>query len=85
MIDFVDALGKFRKGSLKPTLVQIVTDDSKIQEEISRISEKSIEFMKPEPAPKRIPDKVRSIGLLAIKVTQYAFSKGKEEFTSIGH
>ena len=55
--DFIEVLGKFR-GEI-PTSVQIVTDDSQIQTEISRISKKSIEFMKPEPAPKRIPDKVR--------------------------
>ena len=40
-------------------IVQVVTDDSQIEEEISRISKKGMTFMKPEPAPKRIPDKVR--------------------------
>ena len=57
LIDFMEALEKFQRET--PTSVQIVTDDSQIHEEISRISNKDIEFIEPEPAPERIPDKVR--------------------------
>ena len=41
-----------------PKLIQVVTDDSQISEEISTISKEGFEFLKPDPAPKRIPDKV---------------------------
>ena len=57
LIDFIEVLKNFRGGTLMS--VQVVTDDSRIQEEISRISNINIEFIKPEPAPQRIPDKVR--------------------------
>ena len=58
LIDFIEVLGKFWNGvPLKK--VQVVTDDPRIQDEISQISKEGIAFMKSEPAPKRIPDKVR--------------------------
>jgi len=57
LIDFVEVLGVFTNDT--PMIVQVVTDDSQIEEEISRISKRGMTFMKPEPAPKRIPDKVR--------------------------
>jgi len=57
LTDFLEVLEKLRRGT--PTSVQIVTDDSQIHGEIARISNKDIEFIEPEPAPERIPDKVR--------------------------
>ena len=56
LLDFIEVLRKFSGGALKP--VQVVTDDYQIEEEISTVSEKDVEFMKPEPAPKRVLDKV---------------------------
>ena len=38
--------------------VEIITDDVKIQQEIQQTPVTGIEFLEPEPAPKRIPDKV---------------------------
>ena len=52
-------LEKFSTGA--PKLIQVVTDDFQISEEISSISKSGFEFLKPDPAPKRIPDKVRDI------------------------
>jgi len=53
--EFIEVLEEFWLDV--PKLIQVVTDDSKISEEISRTSKEGIEFLKPEPAPKRIPDK----------------------------
>ena len=65
-----------------PKLIQVVTDDSQISEEISRISKEGIEFLKPDPAPKRIPDKV--CNRFYHEFTEPFFSKVKVEFLNIG-
>ena len=78
----MEALEKFPTNA--PKSIQVVTDDSQISEEISRISKLGFEFLKPDPAPKRIPDKVCSKTLIANKLTIIP-SKGKEEFSNIGH
>ena len=57
--EFIEVLENFEKEM--PKFIQVVTDDSQISEEISSISKRGYEFLKPEPAPKRIPDKVRDI------------------------
>lgn len=54
--EFIEVLEEFWLDV--PKLILVVTDDSQISEEISRISKEGIEFLKPDPAPKRIPDKV---------------------------
>ena len=38
--------------------VEIITDDVKIQQEMQQTPVTGIKFLEPEPAPKRIPDKV---------------------------
>ena len=67
LIEFVEVLEKFWGVTRNSVPIQVVTDDSRIQEEISRISKKDIEIMNPEPAPIRIPDKVRNWRRLSIK------------------
>ena len=39
--------------------IDIITDDNNIQREIDRTVVTNMKFLKPEPAPKRIPDKVK--------------------------
>jgi len=78
--EFIEVLEEFWLDV--PKLVQVVTDDSKISEEISRISKEGIEFLKPDPAPKRIPDKV--CNRFRYVFTEPFFSKVKVEFLNIG-
>jgi len=54
--EFTEVLEKFLQGA--PKLIQVVTDDFQVSEEISRISKVGFEFLEPDPAPRRIPDKV---------------------------
>ena len=74
-------LEKFSTGA--PKLIQVVTDDYQISEEISSISKSGFEFLKPDPAPKRIPDKV--CNRIHYELTQSFLSKVKEEFSNIDH
>lgn len=55
--DFIDSLKYFT--FTKPILIQIVTDDFQIFDEMLALnSGEEFTFLPPEPAPKRIPDKV---------------------------
>ena len=56
LLEFMEALEKFSTDG--PKSIQVVTDDSQISVEISSVSKRGYEFLKPDPAPKRIPDKV---------------------------
>ena len=78
--EFIEVLDEFWPGA--PKLIQVVTDDSQISEEISTISKEGFEFLKPDPAPKRIPDNVRH--RFHNEFTEPFFSKVKVEFLNIG-
>ena len=56
LADYMNALKKFESKILRPILV--VTDDVNIVKEISKVDRNGHEFLKPEPAPRRILDKV---------------------------
>ena len=58
LVDFLDVLKNYEETKSKPIL--IVTDDIHISQEISLVKEKRYLFLEPEPAPRRIPDKVRT-------------------------
>jgi len=53
----MNALEKYKSKVPKP--IQVVTDDVDIMKEISEIKENGYFFLDPEPAPRRIPDKVK--------------------------
>lgn len=57
LTDYLSTLGKFKGKVPKP--IQIVTDDVHIMQEIAEIKENGYYFLDPEPAPRRIPDKVK--------------------------
>jgi len=56
IVDYMDALRMYDINLPKSILV--VTDDNHIIREISEVQEKKFTFLDPEPAPRRIPDKV---------------------------
>ena len=62
LIDYVQVLQtmmRYLGQSSAFIKVDIITDDINIQREIDRTVVTNMEFLKPEPAPKRIPDKVK--------------------------
>lgn len=56
--DFLKALNAYIGRS---SYIQVVTDDHHIFKEISETDAKGHVFLKPDPAPNRIPDKVSCI------------------------
>jgi len=62
--DFVHSLKRVVVSS--PQLIQIITDDAEIFDEIALNSEEGLTFLPPEPAPKRVPDKVNLFLLLLL-------------------
>ena len=56
LIDYMNALKKYQVKYQNH--IQVVTDDVDIMKEISEIKENGYFFLDPEPAPRRIPDKV---------------------------
>ncbi|CAL6330950.1 unnamed protein product, partial [Bathycoccus prasinos] len=62
--DFVDALRHFQTYDTGNFYrIHIVTDDANIRSEIQQILNVSYKFMRPEPAPRRLPDKDRKGGV----------------------
>ena len=63
LIDFVRVLQSMMHDMGLPSSlsveIDIITDDVNIQREIDRTIVTNLKFLKPEPAPKRIPDKVK--------------------------
>ena len=57
LVDYMNALEMY-EGNV-PKAIQVVTDDVHILKEISEIAGRGYFFLDPEPAPKRIPDKVK--------------------------
>ena len=62
----------------------MVTDDAHIMEEISQLKENEYVFLRPEPAPKRIPDKVNNRIFSIFYLDDRFIRMGRVEFTSIG-
>lgn len=58
LVDFIKTLGAFEEYGSDKRQVRIVTDDVFIMNEIELVSHTKFDFMRPEPAPRRIPDKV---------------------------
>jgi len=59
LTNFLAELTNFEDYQMqKQRFVQIITDDVSIQAEINMVSDSGFIILKPEPAPKRIPDKV---------------------------
>jgi len=57
-VDFIKTLGAFEESGYEKKNVRIVTDDVFIMNEMELVSHPNYNFMVPEPAPRRIPDKV---------------------------
>ena len=57
LLDYMNALKMYE--SKVPKAIQVVTDDVHIFQEISGTAENGYFFLDPEPAPRRIPDKVK--------------------------
>ena len=75
IVDYMDALRMYDINLPKSILV--VTDDNHIIREISEVQEKKFTFLDPEPAPRRIPDKVnRSFTFFLFHCFQF-FKGGK--------
>ena len=55
-MDYMNVLRMY--GIDLPKSILVVTDDIHIMREISEVQEKKFIFLDPEPAPRRIPDKV---------------------------
>ena len=69
LTDFVKELVRFSKFmNFSDKYIRIVTDDEGIPHEIQALSEERFMFVKPEPAPKRVPDKVPYFVLLCLYV-----------------
>ncbi len=62
----------------------MVTDDAHIMEEISQLKENEYVFLHPEPAPKRIPDKVNNRIFSIFYLDDRFIRMGRVEFTSTG-
>ena len=57
LVDFMVALRNFELGGRKVEYIRIITDDIFIEKEIEKLTSEYI-ILEPEPAPKRVPDKV---------------------------
>ena len=57
LLEYLQALKEFHFGRAK--FIQVITDDVSIQKEISETPTDGHVFLDTEPAPKRIPDKVK--------------------------
>ena len=58
LIDFIKTLGTYEEYESERKSVRIVTDDAFIVKEMKSVSQSSYTFMIPEPAPRRVLDKV---------------------------
>ena len=58
LLDFIKTLDLYAEYESERKNVRIVTDDASIVEEIKSVSQSNYSFMIPEPAPRRVLDKV---------------------------